>query len=98
MLGVANITFDGAFVVTGITIRDGKNGLFCSMPSRKTNTGEYKDIAFPLSKELRTEIQLAVISAYVAGGDKPQQKREEPKQVESNPFETEEGNEEELPF
>jgi DNA-binding cell septation regulator SpoVG len=33
------------------------------MPNKKKN-GEYKDICFPLNKELRAEITEAVISAY----------------------------------
>ena len=42
--GVASITIDDCFIITGITIMNGKNGLFISMPNKKNNKGEYKDI------------------------------------------------------
>ncbi len=34
--GFASITFDDAFVVRGIRIISGKDGLFIAMPNRKT--------------------------------------------------------------
>ena len=61
--GFASITFDGCFVVTGLTIIEGKNGLFVSMPSKKVKE-EYKDICFPLNKEFRQDIQDAVLKEY----------------------------------
>ncbi len=60
----ASITFDKAFVVTGIRVVKGEKGLFVSMPQVKNKDGEYKDTAFPLSKELREAINEAVIKAY----------------------------------
>ena len=64
--GFASITFDDCFVVTGLTIIEGKNGLFVSMPSKKVKE-EYKDICFPLNKEFRQDIQDAVLKEY--GGE-----------------------------
>jgi len=63
----ASITIEDAFVVTGLKVIDSKNGLFVSMPNYKTKNGEYKDSCFPLSKELRTQIQETVLKEY--GGD-----------------------------
>ncbi|HNQ35064.1 MAG TPA: SpoVG family protein [bacterium] len=34
--GFASVTFDGVFVVRGIRIIEGDNGLFIAMPNRKT--------------------------------------------------------------
>jgi DNA-binding cell septation regulator SpoVG len=54
--GVASITIDDCFIITGITIMNGKNGLFVSMPNKKNNKGEYKDICYPLNVETRKQI------------------------------------------
>ena len=50
---VASITFDECFVIHDIKIIDSADGPFIAMPSRKTNDGEYKDIAHPLNTETR---------------------------------------------
>ena len=34
------------------------------MPSRKTNDGEFKDIAHPLNTETREELRDAILAAY----------------------------------
>ena len=38
--------------------------MFVAMPSRKMPDGEYKDIAHPITPELRKEITDAVIEKY----------------------------------
>lgn len=54
----------GCFAVRGIKIVEGgKDGLFMSMPSRKTQDG-YKDICFPVTEEFRNELKQAVLGAY----------------------------------
>ena len=50
------VTFDNCFVVHNVKIIEGKDGLFIAMPSKKTSTGEYKDVAHPISPEFRTAI------------------------------------------
>ena len=62
--GVASITIDDCFVVHDIKVINGKDGLFISMPSKKTAEGEHKDIAHPINTETREEIKNAVLSAY----------------------------------
>lgn len=59
-----SITLDDAFVVTGISVFEGPNGLFVSLPSVKGSDGKYRDTAYPLSKELRDEINREVMSEY----------------------------------
>ena len=61
------VTFDNCFVVHNVKIIEGKSGLFIAMPSRKTATGEYKDVAHPISPEFRNELQETIISEYNAG-------------------------------
>ncbi len=60
----ANVTFDNSFVVRGLKIIEGSNGLFISMPSRKAKDGTYRDIAHPRNNEMRKKIEEAVISEY----------------------------------
>ena len=62
--GVASITIDECFVVHDIKVIEGKDGLFISMPSKKTADGEHKDIAHPINTETRESIKTAVLSAY----------------------------------
>ncbi len=61
---VASITIDDCFVVHDIKIINGKDGLFISMPSRKTPEGEYKDIVHPINTETREMIRTAIMDAY----------------------------------
>lgn len=61
---VASITIDDCFVVHDIKIIEGADGTFITMPSRKTNDGEYKDIAHPLDSETREIIKKAILTAY----------------------------------
>ncbi len=55
------VTFDNCFVVHNVKVIEGQNGLFIAMPSRKTATGEYKDVAHPISPEFRTELQGRIV-------------------------------------
>lgn len=62
--GIASITIDDSFVVHDIKIIETQNGLFVSMPSRRTPAGEFKDIAHPINSEARELIQKAVLNEY----------------------------------
>lgn len=60
----ASATIDGCFAVRGIKIVEGgKDGLFVSMPSRKTQDG-YKEVCFPVTAEFRDQLHKAVMDAY----------------------------------
>lgn len=61
------VTFDECFVVHNVKIIEGRTGSFIAMPSRKTKTGEYKDIAHPITPEFRTHLQDAIVRAYDGG-------------------------------
>lgn len=65
ILAYATMTIYDEFVVTGIKVFDGKNGYFASMPSRKDNNNEYKDICYPRTKYAYGVIQEKVIEAYL---------------------------------
>ncbi len=61
------ITFDNCFVVHNVKIIEGKDGLFIAMPSKKTATGEYKDVAHPISPDFRAELQTRILDDYNSG-------------------------------
>ncbi len=61
---VASITIENCFVVHDIKIIESNDGAFIAMPSRKTNDGEYKDIAHPLNTETRELLKQAILTAY----------------------------------
>ncbi|MCG8513287.1 MAG: septation regulator SpoVG [Halanaerobiales bacterium] len=60
----ASVTFDDCFVVKDLRIVDGKNGLFVAMPSRRDQSGEFRDICHPINTETRNCIQDAVLDKY----------------------------------
>lgn len=71
-LGMASITLNDEFLVTGVRLmRGGKNGCFVAMPSRKGKDNQYYDVCFPVSKELRAEITEAVLSTAKAAKNTP---------------------------
>jgi len=61
------VTFDDSFVVHNVKIIEGKTGIFIAMPSRKTKTGEYKDVAHPIHPEFRAEMQKQILDKYDSG-------------------------------
>ena len=64
LLATASVTIGDCFAVRGIQVRDGKNGVFVSMPQRKDAKGEYRDICFPTTAEMRQAINAAVLGEY----------------------------------
>ncbi len=64
MKAIVSITFDDQFVIHDVRVIEGNNGLFVAMPSKKTPSGEFKDIAHPINTEARNYIEEAVIEAY----------------------------------
>ncbi|GAB6090385.1 septation regulator SpoVG [Spirochaeta dissipatitropha] len=58
------ITFDDSFVVHNLKIIEGKTGVFIAMPSRKTKSGEFKDVAHPIHADFRASLQEQILKAY----------------------------------
>lgn len=63
MKAVASVTFDNEFVVHDIKVIE-KDGLFIAMPSKKTQNGEFRDVAHPINAETREKIQSAILEKY----------------------------------
>ncbi|QSZ27607.1 septation regulator SpoVG [Aceticella autotrophica] len=59
-----SVVFDNAFVVNGIRLMEGKNGLFAAMPHVKNKKGEFKDIAHPIHNSMRKKLTETIIEEY----------------------------------
>ena len=64
MKGIASVLIDDSFAVHDIRIIEGDNGLFIAMPSRKTATGEYRDVCHPINPDVRKEFTDAILEEY----------------------------------
>jgi len=60
----ADVSFAGVFIVKGLKVVEGKNGLFVAMPSSKGTDGKWHDRAYPLTKEFREILKEVVLEAY----------------------------------
>ena len=61
---VASVSIDNCIVIHDIKIIDGKEGLFISMPNKKTPDGKYRDIVHPINNETREALKKAILTAY----------------------------------
>jgi stage V sporulation protein G len=64
----ATITLENAFMVHGLKVIEGDTGLFVVMPAVKKN-GVFKDIAHPITAEMRNQIVTAVLEEYAKKDD-----------------------------
>jgi stage V sporulation protein G len=65
------VTFDHCFVVHNVKVIEGRSGVFIAMPSRRTKTGEYKDVAHPINSDFRAELQDQILRAYESDTSEP---------------------------
>ncbi|MDA3885747.1 MAG: SpoVG family protein [Candidatus Delongbacteria bacterium] len=59
-----HVTFDDVFIVRGLKVINGKDGLFVCMPSRKLPDGSYKDIAHPIVDDFRIRLEKEILDKY----------------------------------
>ncbi|MCC8196417.1 MAG: septation regulator SpoVG [Ruminococcus sp.] len=64
--GIVSVTFDNAFAVHDIKVIEGEDRLFVAMPSRRDDTGVFRDIVHPISTEARREMESEILNAYHA--------------------------------
>ena len=59
--------------IRGVRVVEGEKGLFVAMPQTQDRNKEFHDVAFPLTADLRKEMNRAVLDAYQAEvGDRKQ--------------------------
>ncbi len=66
LMGFASVKFNDCFVVENLKIVQGSKGLFVGMPSQPDGKGGYRDMAYPVTKEFREQLNTAVLQAYEA--------------------------------
>ena len=66
LMGFASVKFNDSFVVENVKILQGQKGLFVGMPSLPDGKGGYRDMAYPVTKEFREQLNAAVLGAYEA--------------------------------
>ncbi len=64
--GVISITIDGQLAVHDIKIVQGDERLFVAMPSRKDDSGIFRDIVHPITPEARHQIESEILAAFQA--------------------------------
>ena len=64
LLAYANVTLGGCFAVKGIRVMDSEKGAFVAMPDRKDGKGEYHEVCFPTTAEMREALNTAVMGEY----------------------------------
>jgi len=63
-LAFASVGFDDVAAIRGIRVVNGDKGNFVAMPQSKDKNGEFHDVAFPLSGDLRKAVSNAILSEY----------------------------------
>ena len=62
--GIVSVTFDDMFAVHDIKIVQGSDRLFVAMPSRRDDSGMFRDIVQPMTKQFRRELEDDILDAY----------------------------------
>lgn len=61
---IISITIDDTLAVHDIKVVQGEDRLFVAMPSRKDESGMFRDIVHPIYPEARQLIETQIIDAY----------------------------------
>jgi len=72
----ASVTIDDKFAVHGIRVVKGEKGPFVAMPQTRDAKGDYRDVCFPTTAELRKQISETVLTEYAVALDALVAKRE----------------------
>jgi stage V sporulation protein G len=76
VLAYASITINDMFAVNSIRVVNSDKGPFVAMPQARDNRGDFRDICFPVTAELRKQISDVVLNEYAAALDTLVTKRE----------------------
>ena len=61
---VVSITIDNAIAIHDIKLVQGDERMFVAMPSRREESGIFRDIIHPISSNVREEIEEKILNAY----------------------------------
>lgn len=66
MKGMAKIILNDQFVIQGLRIMEGENGMFVGYPPDQFYKGEdYRSVCFPITRQLREHIENCVLEKYM---------------------------------
>ncbi|MTV49089.1 septation regulator SpoVG [Heliobacillus mobilis] len=65
-----SITINNMVAIHDIRVVEGPKGIIVAMPSRRSHTGEYRDIVHPISRELRDKLSKAIKDVYFLASQK----------------------------
>ena len=54
----------GDFIIKGLKVLEGKNGLFLGMPQEKAKDGKWYNAFYPVTKQAREDLTGVVLTAY----------------------------------
>ena len=69
---VCDVAVGELFLIRGLRIVDGRNGVFVSMPRQQAKNGRWFDLVSPLSKEIKATLEQTLIAAYERGSATPE--------------------------
>ncbi|MDD6237407.1 MAG: septation regulator SpoVG [Clostridiales bacterium] len=61
---VVSITLDNELAVHDIKVIEGPERLFVAMPSRREESGTFRDVVHPISPEARNMMESSILEAY----------------------------------
>ena len=61
---IVSITIDDLIAIHDIKVVQGNERLFVAMPSRKDESGNFRDIIHPITATAREQIENSILSAY----------------------------------
>lgn len=61
---IVSITIDDLIAIHDIKVVQGNERLFVAMPSRKDESGNFRDIIHPITASAREQIENSILSAY----------------------------------
>ena len=70
VVAFASVTIDDMFAVNNIRVVNSEKGPFVAMPQVKDKEGQYRDICFPVTADLRKQLNEAILGAYAAEKEK----------------------------
>ena len=59
-----DVTLFDAFMVKGLKVLEGKEGLYVGMPSELGKDGKWHNTFMPLNKDIREELDRTILEAY----------------------------------
>ena len=68
---LVSITIADELAIHDIKVIQGPERLFVAMPSRRDETGVFRDVCHPIRPQARQQLEQAVLEAYAQAAEKP---------------------------